>query len=122
LKLHITIDGKTYEADVEIVGEEEEETPLPPAHAPHPPAAFAPVHPHFVEDPNARDCRSPVMGLVIRVNVKPGQAIAAGELIVVIEAMKMQTNVVAPRAATVKTVHIAPGDPVKMHQPLVEFE
>lgn len=118
MKLNITIDGKTYEADVEIVGEEEEEAPLPPVHALHQPAA----HAHFVEDPSARDCRSPVMGLVIRVNVKPGQAVAAGELILVIEAMKMETNVVAPRAATVKSVHVAPGAPVKMHQVLVEFE
>ena len=40
----------------------------------------------------------------------------------VLEAMKMETNVTAPRAGTVKSVHVAQGDPVKVNQVLVEFE
>ena len=66
--------------------------------------------------------RSPVMGLVIKVNVEPGQAVEAGALMLVLEAMKMETKVTAPRAATVKSVHVKPGDPVKVNQLLVEFE
>jgi biotin carboxyl carrier protein len=62
------------------------------------------------------------MGLVIKVNVRPGQAVEAGELVLVLEAMKMETNVTAPRAATVKSVHVAPGDPAKLNQVLLELE
>jgi methylmalonyl-CoA carboxyltransferase small subunit len=118
LKLHITIDGKTYEADVEVVDEEEDESPLPPGYTPYRPAPFA----GGADGNQAKECRSPVTGLVIEVNVKPGQAVEAGELMVLLEAMKMETNVTAPRAATVKRVHVAPGDPVKLNQVMVEFE
>ena len=62
------------------------------------------------------------MGLVIKVNVEPGQAVEAGEVLMVLEAMKMETNMTAPRAGTVKSVHVKPGDPVKVDQLLVEFE
>ena len=47
-------------------------------------------------------CRSPVAGVVIKVNVEPGQAIQANDLMMVLEAMKMETNVTAPVAGKVK--------------------
>lgn len=118
MKLRITIDGKVYEADVEAVDEEEEEIP-PPIRSTYPPPVA-----HMagsVDGKNANACTSPVMGLVIKVNVKPGQTVESGELLLVLEAMKMETNVTAPRAARIKAVHVAPGDSVKMHQVLVEF-
>ena len=62
------------------------------------------------------------MGLVIKVNVKPGQPVQAGDLMMVLEAMKMETNVTAPRTGIVKSVHMAPGDSVKLNQIVVEFE
>src|SRR5208283_3865368 len=55
-------------------------------------------------------CRSPLMGLVIRVPIEPEQAVVAGQLLMVLEAMKMETNVTAPRAGKVKRVHAAAGD------------
>jgi methylmalonyl-CoA carboxyltransferase small subunit len=118
LKLQITIDGKAYEVEVEVL--EDEESPAPPSHAPHHAA-----HAQSFGGPWDRDgkvCHSPVTGLVIKVNVKPGQTVEAGELILVLEAMKMETNVMAPHAGTVKSVHVAPGDSVKMNQVLVECE
>jgi len=67
-------------------------------------------------------CRSPVAGVVIKVNVEPGQAIQADELLMVLEAMKMETNVTAPGAGKVKEVKVAAGDAVKVNQIVVEFE
>ena len=67
-------------------------------------------------------CRSPVAGVVIKVNVEPGQAIQANDLIMVLEAMKMETNVTAPGAGKVKNVRVAQGDAVKVNQVVVEFE
>lgn len=117
MKLQVTIEGRAYEVGVELMEDDEplmEERPyLPPAPvAAEPPAGSA--------DLNV--CRSPVNGLAIKVNVEPGQAVAAGELMVVLEAMKMETNIAAPRAAIVKTVHVKPAAPVKINQVLVEFE
>ena len=70
----------------------------------------------------AHVCRSPVAGVVIRIQAKPGDTLKVDDLIMVLEAMKMETNVTAPVAGTVKTIKVAEGDGVKAHQVLVEFE
>jgi methylmalonyl-CoA carboxyltransferase small subunit len=67
-------------------------------------------------------CRSPVAGVVIKVNVAAGQAIQANDQLLVLEAMKMETNVTAPVSGKVKSVRVAQGDSVKVHQVVVEFE
>ena len=59
---------------------------------------------------------------MIRVNVKPGQEIQPNDVIVVLEAMKMETSITAHQTGRVKSVHVAPGDPVKAHQVLIEVE
>lgn len=128
MKLQITIDGKAYAVDVEVL--EDEESVQAQDFSPHHFAAGGAAHatgghvqnPGGTWDADVKVCHSPVMGLVIKVNVEPGQAVEADALILVLEAMKMQTNVTAPRAGTVKSVHVKPGDPVKMNQALLEFE
>lgn len=131
LKLQITIDGKIYEAEVEVL--EDDESPEQPSYPPYqpPPATFQSLPVHGPQVPakatmgNAGEekvCRSPVTGLVIKVNVEPGQAVAANELIMVLEAMKMEANVTACCTGTVKSVNVKPGDSVKLHQVIVEFE
>jgi len=127
VKLRITIDGKTYEAEVEVLDDEAESAdslfePAPVAHlsAP-PPQPVSPTH----EGAGAEDwklCLSPVTGLVVKVNIVPGQTVQPGDLILVLEAMKMESLVTASHAATVKSVLVAPGNSVKAHQTLVEFE
>ena len=122
MKLLITIDGHSYEVEVEVLEDDEQsQAPALPAHQ----ASSAVAHPQAqsgVWDADGKVCRSPLMGIVAKVAVEPGQAIEAGHLMVVLEAMKMETNVTAPRAAVVKSVHIAVGDSVKTHQLLVELE
>ena len=120
MKLRITIDGTTYEAEVEVVddGEESEEGEGSPYADP----IFAVEDPGAADQSNAKECRSPVMGLVIRVEVEAGQQVEAGDRVMVLEAMKMESHITAPRACKVKHVHVAPGDPVKVDQLLIEFE
>lgn len=110
--------------NVEQVEEEEAppgpRAPLAPPITP-PPAIPTQSYPVPVSaDPKV--CCSPVMGLAIKVNVEPGQTVEAGELMLVLEAMKMETNITAPSAGTVKCVHVTQGEPVKLNQPLIEFE
>jgi methylmalonyl-CoA carboxyltransferase small subunit len=120
LKLRITIDGTTYEADVEVVdeGEELEEGEGSPYEKPN----YAVEEPEATITVDANECRSPVMGLVIRVEVKAGEQVEAGQRVMVLEAMKMETHLMAPRACKVKRVLAEPGDPVKVEQLLIEFE
>jgi methylmalonyl-CoA carboxyltransferase small subunit len=124
LKLQITIDGKAYAVDVEILEEDEtEELPVyVTQHANEAASERMPNRGGGTWDADGKVCRSPVMGLAIKVNVTLGQAVEAGEQLLVLEAMKMETHVTAPQAGTVKDVHIAQGDSVKVDQVLVEFE
>ena len=123
MKLQITINGKTYEVDVEVLDEDEDRAAPSSASrsVAHATDSHALGHAE-IWDSEGKLCLSPVMGLVIKVNVEPRQAVEAGELMLVLEAMKMETNVTAPHAGTVKTVTVKPGDPVKVNQFLLEME
>ena len=65
---------------------------------------------------------APMPGLVLRVEVEPGQRIEAGMGLIVLEAMKMENELRAATAALVKAVVVAPGQAVEKGQVLVEFE
>ena len=120
MKLRITINGTTYEADVEVVDEEEEFEESEDARYEQPISAV--TEPDAGSAGNGNECRSPVMGLVVRVEVEAGQQVVAGQRAMVLEAMKMETHITAPRACRVKSVHVASGDSVKVDQLLIEFE
>ena len=130
MKLRITVDGKTYEVDVEAVEPESRPTAprgyaVEPASvrvpaglavpAPPQPLAAAPVNEEKV-------CRSPVAGVVVRVVVQPGQELQAGDVLLVLEAMKMETNITAPSAGKVAAIGVRAGDAVQMGQVVVELE
>ena len=66
--------------------------------------------------------RAPMPGLVVRILVEPGQAVARGGGLVVLEAMKMENELKAAADGTVKTVRVGTGEPVEKGQVLVEFE
>ena len=61
-------------------------------------------------------------GLVVRVQVEAGQAVAAGAGLVVLEAMKMENELQGQRGRTVRAVRVRSGEAVEKGQVLVEFE
>ena len=65
--------------------------------------------------------RAPMPGLVVRVLAEPGQEVAAGAGVVVLEAMKMDNELKAPAAGVVGTVRVRPGEAVEKGQVLVEL-
>jgi acetyl/propionyl-CoA carboxylase alpha subunit len=92
----------------------------PPAPAPAPdPDAATHDHRHTGEHSSLT---APMPGTVIRVAVTEGQAVEARQPLLVLEAMKMETPVVAPYEAVVRAVHVAEGDRVSGGQLLVELE
>ncbi len=64
---------------------------------------------------------SPLQGVLVRVPVEAGQSVAAGSVIAVIEAMKMENEVTADRGGVVETVHVQSGATVQAGSPLVTF-
>ncbi|MDE2150586.1 MAG: biotin/lipoyl-binding protein, partial [Gammaproteobacteria bacterium] len=70
-------------------------------------------------DPN--QIGAPMPGMVVRVAVRAGQSVEKGEPLLALEAMKMETVIAAPRAATIQAVHVAAGDSVQARQLLVEL-
>jgi methylmalonyl-CoA carboxyltransferase small subunit len=125
MKLKITVDGKTYEVEVEVA-------PEPPAVLPTfltqsgaaiiaaapPPSA---VSGEGVAD-ETKVCRSPVSGIVVKSNVRNGQTIETGDILFVLEAMKMETEITAPVSGKVASVKVNAGDSVKSGQVVVEWE
>ncbi len=65
---------------------------------------------------------APMPGLIVRVTVSPGDQVVAGASVVVMEAMKMENELRAPAAGTVRAVHAAPGMAVEKGVVLVELE
>ena len=58
-------------------------------------------------------------GTILKVNVQPGQAVKAGEVLVVLEAMKMENEIMAPKAGTVAQVLVSKGSNVDTGAPMV---
>ena len=121
MKLQIAIDDQQYEVEVEIA---EDDTAPRPSYVPPvlPTTKLGAAYQPSVPINDAHTCRSPIAGLVIRVNVQPGQTIQPNDLLLVLEAMKMETNVVAAAGGKIKAVKVNPGDAVQVNQVLVEFE
>jgi len=131
LKLQIGVDGKTYEVDVEVLEDDSmartpgylPPQPVTPTTIPSVPVASAPKPaPSEGNVDEAKVCRSPVAGVALSVSAQPGQTLEANDLMIVLEAMKMETNVTSPIAGKVKSVNVKAGDAVKVNQILVEFE
>lgn len=135
MKLNITVDNKKYEVDVEVA----DSTTAPLAAAPRidtslripaaapvvltngapkaangKPAGEGPVD-------EAKVCRSPVSGIVVRLTSQVRQKIQAGDTLLVLEAMKMETNITAPAAGKIASINVAQGDAVQGGMVLVEF-
>jgi len=127
VKLKITVGDKTYEVDVEVA---EEVTPRPTPSFLVEPAAVrlpaTPVQPAAAPRGPAKNedkvCRSPVTGTVVRLVAQLGQSIQHGDVLLVLEAMKMETNITAPVAGKIAAISVNPGDSVKAGQVVVELE
>ncbi len=65
---------------------------------------------------------SPMPGLLVSVAVTPGQAVKAGEVLAVIEAMKMENTLRAERDSVIREVMAEPGNTLEVDQPIISFE
>lgn len=131
--LKVTVNGTVYDVQVEEVGTSE--TPVASASALAPafsapqksaPVAAAPAPAPAAREPKKADAgsetiESPMPGAIVGVNVADGQNVKKGDTLVVLEAMKMENEIMAPRDAEVAAVLVAKGDSVQAGTPLVSL-
>ena len=131
MKYKVTLNGRTYEVEVEagkamLLDEYEAIVPSAPA-APvaapvaAPAAEAAPAAPAApVAVTGAGEAVSaPMPGTILKVNVSQGQAVKEGDVLCVLEAMKMENDIIAPKSGTITQVVTSKGASVSTGDPLV---
>jgi biotin carboxyl carrier protein len=120
-RYRVTVDGRVFEVEVEelaAVAQAEPAVPAPapavaaPAPAAHRRAHHPPAPPVTLPVAGAGDVTAPLPGLVSTVRVQSGQAVEEGQVLLILEAMKMENEIVAPKAGTVAEIAIRPGTTV----------
>lgn len=135
-KMRVTVNGVSYDVEVEMLEDDEQPglsygygaTALHPAPVPIPvgaghaasPVPAAPPRPLHRNGGGVLE--SPIAGIVVEVKVEPGAQVELNQPVLVIEAMKMNTNVSSPTTGRVSQVLVKAGDHVVQGQPLVKFE
>lgn len=112
----IKINGKTYDAEVEVIGASAAAPAVAPASAAAPKAAApAPAPAAPAAAPKAggpANVTSPLPGTVLRLVKNAGDTVAAGEVVMIVESMKMENEVVAPEAGRIASIAVAAGSAI----------
>ena len=126
MKYKVTLNGRTYEVEVEagkamLLDEYEAIAPAAPATAPAaaPAPVAAPSAAPAASLAAGEPVKAPMPGVVLKVQVQQGQAVKAGQVLVILEAMKMEIEIVAPQDGTVALIVAAKGASVESGAPLV---
>ncbi|MDO5094796.1 MAG: biotin/lipoyl-containing protein [Propionibacteriaceae bacterium] len=121
MKLKVTVNQTDYEIDVEV--QEEERRSLGPIVIGGSGGAATPAAPTTasVRAASANAVVAPLAGSVARILVSEGDEIESGQVLLVLEAMKMETEITAPSAGTVSAILVSQGEPVQGGQALIEL-
>jgi biotin carboxyl carrier protein len=126
-KFEIAVDGKKYLVEVEeIGGTPVVAAPVAPVAAPAAPAAPAPVVEEAPAAPAApvsaagADAQiSPMPGTILRILVNVGDTVSENQPVMILEAMKMENEIVASKSGTVAALHVSTGQAVNSGEPLI---
>ena len=111
-KYRVTVNGTVYEVELEeLTGSAPVSAPAAPAAAPAPAASAAPAA--------GEQICAPMPGNILKINVAPGQKVEEGDVLIVLEAMKMENEIVATKSGTVAQVAVSKGAVVETGAPLV---
>ena len=131
MKYIAKVNGKTYEVEVERADRgyapiprstytgEAEPAKAAPAPAPTPAPASTPAPAPAQAAAGDTPVNSPMPGSVFKIVTREGQSVTAGETLLILEAMKMEIEVAAPTAGTVKQIAVSEGNTIETDQLLV---
>lgn len=119
-KFVINVNGKSYDVEVEeIRNGVAVSTPVVSAPVAAPQAAPVPAAPKATGTAGSVKIEAPMPGNVLKINVKVGDTVTEGQAVAVLEAMKMENDIVAPSAGTVASVNVSVGDSINSGDVLV---
>lgn len=132
-KLRITVNGKEYEVEVEVLEDTDTASPtlpfVPPVAPMSPPPTTFNVEPQqkgafkaSTSSSDANSLTSPMNGVVIEIPVKPGDSVKEGQVVVVLEAMKMKTNISSSRDGVIADIKVKINDTVESGQVLLTYK
>ncbi len=132
-KMIIKVNGNAYEVEIEVLEEDGMEVhavqnnTIPNVSAPKSASTMAPVSKPKPKKQGGATLdgnilKSPINGVVLEVPVKIGTKVKEGDVVIILEAMKMKTNIYAPTSATIAEINVRNGDNVESGQNLVVFE
>ncbi len=104
----VTVNGNVYEITLEVIDKADIKTPAAPVAAPA--AAPAPAAPVAA---GGQSISAPMPGTILKVNVQAGSAVKKGDVLMILEAMKMENEIMAPADGTVASVSVAQGASVE---------
>jgi len=133
-KFNVTVNGKSYAVEVEEVGAGQgnftyapvqQAAPSPVQQAPAPAPQAAPTAP-TAPAPKAPAgpvsgelMTAPMPGTILDIKVTEGQSVKAGDIILILEAMKMENEIVSPKEGVVNKIHTSKSTTVSTGDPLV---
>jgi len=113
MKLRITVQGQAYDVHVEVLDGSAGGGAAAAVAAPAPAPATG--------GGAAQDVPSPIAGSVLSIPVSVGDSVGANDTVLVLEAMKMESNIGAPAAGTVREILVKPGENVTQGQVLMRI-
>ena len=130
--VRVMVDGVEYQVDLPGKGAADTpaaspapSAPAAPPPAPRqapPPAPAAPPRPSVPASGGDGTVRALMPGRIVRVNVSAGMTVTAGQPVIVMESMKMENTITAPKDGTVRSVLVNEGDSVQYGQTMLEIE
>ena len=122
-KFNITVNGNSYEVEVEELKDGVVSAPRPqvsaaPAQA-APKAAPAPAKKASAPSAGGDGVKAPMPGTILDIKVSEGQEVKSGQVLVILEAMKMENELVAPKDGVVQSINVSKGASVNSGDVLV---
>ena len=119
--LQVNVNGADYQVELENAPASAPAAPAaaaPAAATPAPAATAAPAAPKAPAGAGEK-VNSPLPGVIVEVSVKEGQAVKSGQKVAVLEAMKMENEISAPKDGTITAIHVNKGDSILEGAPIV---
>ncbi len=125
-KYRVTVNGQSYDVGVEDIGTTSTATaPVAAAVAPSAPVAApaAPVAAPAASAPavGASTIKAPMPGTVLSIKVTAGQSVKRGDVLLILEAMKMENEISAPADGVVAGIRVQAGSTVNTGDPMVDL-